>query len=79
MIKLANYLIQSRRAEEWARTYEPAVTDDMRRKGLKWAQIDDCWHIVCATCGGNCGQCGNTGRVADVPADMNHLIKEIFP
>ena len=29
--------------------------------------------IVCAVCGGDCGQCGNTGIVDNVPASMDGL------
>jgi hypothetical protein len=28
---------------------------------------------VCDTCGGNCGQCGYTGLVANVPASMGAI------
>lgn len=33
--------------------------------------------LVCATCGGNCGQCGNTGVLGNVPADMQALVNSL--
>lgn len=38
------------------------------------------WLLVCTTCGGNCGQCGSTGRFLEdndgivVPPSMSELV-----
>lgn len=44
-------------------------------QGYMWRRINDVWRMVCDTCGGNCGQCGITGRIGNVQLDMDHLIK----
>lgn len=33
--------------------------------------------VVCSTCGGNCGQCGNTGILGNIGFDMNVLVKSV--
>lgn len=53
----------------------PKPVDDVQA-GLKWVWMgEDGWREVCSFCGGNCGQCGITGRVGNVPASLNEIIK----
>lgn len=33
--------------------------------------------VVCSTCGGNCGQCGNTGTLGNVPFDFALLVSNV--
>lgn len=44
--------------------------------GYMWRKIGGEWRQVCDTCGGNCGQCGDTGKLGNVPADMDFIIKK---
>lgn len=46
------------------------------RAGNKMRWIDDRWIEVCATCGGNCGQCG-TSVAMGVPASMDTVIETL--
>lgn len=53
--------------------------------GLKAAENGSSWglvirgqHIVCKTCGGNCGQCGDTDILGcDTPASIDSLVAAI--
>ena len=69
--KLGDYLRQMQNATLMA----PQVTDEMRRLGLVWKQVDDEFIQVCYTCGGNCGQCGITGRIGNVPPSLDRIIE----
>lgn len=42
---------------------------------LEWASIEGAWRPVCSTCKGNCGQCGLTRIIGNVPASMDALAK----
>ena len=52
----------------------PEVTDEMRHNGFIWALFEGEWREVCEFCHGNCGQCGITGRVGNIPASMQAII-----
>lgn len=53
----------------------PLLTTEMRQAGLIWGRSGDQWIEVCDTCGGNCGQCGITDRVGNVPASFEAIIE----
>lgn len=53
---------------------KPYQTEQMKAKGVDWAAVAGTWYMVCIMCGGNCGQCGLTGYVDNVPADMQNII-----
>lgn len=56
----------------------PPVTDEMSCRGLTWARTTDGKFIeVCDFCGGNCGQCGITSRVGNVPFNMDRMVKKL--
>lgn len=50
---------------------KPYQTTLMKDKGVDWKNYSGGWYMVCSFCGGNCGQCGLTGYVDNVPAEMN--------
>lgn len=58
----------------------PPLTRWMRDQELKWAHVKDTddFIMVCDFCGGNCGQCGLTSIVGNVPADMQHMIDNLL-
>ena len=57
---------------------EPVVTEDMRLNGLVWARTTaDEWIEICDFCGGNCGQCGLTSRLGNVPASIERMAKNM--
>lgn len=56
---------------------KPWQTSLMKAKGVDWAIIGGRWYMVCKDCGGNCGQCGLTGYVDNVPAEMQNLINNL--
>jgi hypothetical protein len=58
----------------WLLPKPPPLTDEMKHNDLVWRAI---WVKACATCGGNCGQCGLTGKLGNVPADMDNLIRSL--
>jgi hypothetical protein len=59
-------------------TVWPEVTDDMRRSGITWAKTSTGDFIeVCDFCGGNCGQCGITGRVGNIPFNFERIVKQL--
>lgn len=60
------------------RLVPPAVTDDMKSRGLTWAFIDGNWAQVCDFCGGNCGQCGLTGRIGNVAPNMQRMVDKLY-
>jgi hypothetical protein len=49
----------------------------MRASGVTWRFISGKWYMVCEFCGGNCGQCGLTGYVDQIPASMVQMAKNI--
>lgn len=54
----------------------PERTEDMRRSGYVWAQsADGQFFMICDTCGGNCGQCGQS-KTQGAPS-MNMLIQKL--
>lgn len=53
----------------------PAIPHDHVTVGLKWIWRVDKWIEVCDTCGGNCGQCGITGRVGNPGFSLDEVIK----
>ena len=60
--------------------WRPKVTQSMKAKGLTWAFCinkdgSTSWREVCNFCGGNCGQCGITGRIGNVPFNFNRIVK----
>lgn len=55
----------------------PPVTADMKARGLAWRKIDGEFCLVCGFCGGNCGQCGLTHRIGNIPADMQTMIDNL--
>lgn len=34
--------------------------------------------VVCRFCGGNCGQCGHTGTLGNVPASMQVMVNNLL-
>lgn len=42
--------------------------------GYMWRRLGEVWRMVCDTCGGNCGQCGITGKIGNAPVDLEHMI-----
>jgi hypothetical protein len=54
----------------------PKPVDD-RQAGLKWVWSDPAWIEVCDFCGGNCGQCGITGRVGNVPFNIEQMAAKV--
>ena len=42
--------------------------------GFVWRKVEKVWRQVCDTCGGNCGQCGITGRIGNIAPSMDYLI-----
>lgn len=65
----------------------PPISEDMKRRGLTWKACLNSelplrgsitprivWREVCDFCGGNCGQCGLTGRIDNVPFDFQRII-----
>lgn len=56
----------------------PEVTEQMKSRDLVWARANDgTFHPVCNFCGGNCGQCGVTWIVGNVPASMDRMISNL--
>lgn len=52
----------------------PKPADD-KAAGLMWVlSTDREWMEVCDFCHGNCGQCGITGRVGNVPASLQAIV-----
>lgn len=33
--------------------------------------------VACTTCGGNCGQCGNTAKLGNIGYNLNHMVKQL--
>lgn len=70
--------------KEYYSKWHPPISTEMQRLGLTWAYITDPngpasngrWIEVCDFCGGNCGQCGMTGRIGNIPFDMERMIKK---
>jgi hypothetical protein len=56
---------------------KPYQTTQMKDKGVDWQNYAGGWYIVCTFCGGNCGQCGLTGYVDQVPASMEQMIDNL--
>lgn len=56
---------------------KPALTEEMRKAGLMWAKVGGEWREVCNFCGGNCGQCGITGRIGNVPFSLERMISKV--
>lgn len=44
----------------------PARTQDMINRDFKWRRYKGEWVTACNTCGSNCGQCGDTGRLGEI-------------
>ncbi len=60
--------------------WHPVVTLEMKQAGLTWALVtyedgSKEWGEVCDFCHGNCGQCGITGRVGNIAADLGAIVK----
>lgn len=54
----------------------PPITEDMKRRHFTWAQtLDGEFIMVCDFCGGNCGQCGNTDTLGNIPFSMDRMIE----
>jgi hypothetical protein len=34
--------------------------------------------VVCSTCGGNCGQCGYTDTLGNIPFDFQFMINNVY-
>ena len=51
----------------------PVVTQEMRDLGTQWVRQRDEWREVCGTCGGNCGQCGMTERLGNIPVNLDEI------
>ena len=45
------------------------------RNDLIWILHKDEWREVCDFCHGNCGQCGLTDRIGNIPASMDAIVK----
>ena len=64
-------------------SWQPKRTPEMVQASLVWALFSDekgerfVWREICAFCGGNCGQCGITGRVGNVPFSMQRMIENL--
>ena len=61
------------------RKWHPELTLEMMNRGTTWALITYAngrkeWREVCDFCHGNCGQCGLTGRIGNIPASMQAMI-----
>jgi len=56
---------------------KPYQTTQMKDKGVDWKSYAGKWYMVCDYCGGNCGQCGLTGYVDAIPADMQLMINDM--
>lgn len=52
----------------------PEVTQEMKNRGTTWRKLEDAWVEVCDFCGGNCGQCGLTGRLGNIPASFERIV-----
>jgi hypothetical protein len=56
----------------------PLITDEMKDCGLVWRRFENgSLHAVCDFCGGNCGQCGLTARIGNVPFDFDRMIHNL--
>jgi hypothetical protein len=47
------------------------------RTDLIWVLVKGEWREVCDFCRGNCGQCGLTSRIGNVPANMDSMIDKL--
>jgi hypothetical protein len=58
----------------------PPITPWMKDKGLTWAKVKDKndFVMVCDFCGGNCGQCGMTSIIGNVPFDMQFMVDNLM-
>lgn len=56
---------------------KPYRTTQMKDKGVDWVNYAGGWYMVCDICVGNCGQCGLTGYVDNVPFDMQRLANKL--
>lgn len=56
---------------------KPYRTTLMKLKGVDWVSISGSWYMVCEFCHGNCGQCGLTGYVDDVPFNMQAMVDNL--
>jgi hypothetical protein len=55
----------------------PPLTIEMKQRGTVWGRtVDGGWREVCDTCGGNCGQCGMTERLGNMPVDLMRLVRK---
>jgi hypothetical protein len=70
--RLFKWLLDRWKSEPW-----PALTDDMIDRGLCWRKIDGEFYEVCEFCGGNCGQCGLTARIGNIPASMQAMVDNL--
>lgn len=55
----------------------PPKPADEPLSGVKYVWLSGEWRPVCDFCGGNCGQCGITSRVGNVPASMSEMVKNL--
>lgn len=56
----------------------PDITPEMVAKDLTWVPTTEGrWVMVCKVCMGNCGQCGNTSIVGNVPFNMDAIASHI--
>lgn len=63
------------RSLKLVRPIPPEITPEMKHLGLMWAySTDGHWIEVCDFCGGNCGQCGLTSRIGNVPFNFNRIV-----
>jgi hypothetical protein len=55
----------------------PPRSIEMVNRGTVWGRtVDGGWREVCDTCGGNCGQCGMTERLGNMPVDLGRLVRK---
>jgi hypothetical protein len=57
--------------------WRPKQTEWMKARGTVWAWFggsNPTWRPVCDFCGGNCGQCGLTGDVGNVPFNFQRIV-----
>lgn len=56
--------------------FDKAGNYNLAPRGYMWRNINGVRTLVCDTCGGNCGQCGETDRLGNIPIDFDYMIKE---
>lgn len=61
--------------------WEPPVDLIMSQKGLIWRLVEYSdgsrqWRKVCDFCGGNCGQCGLTDTIGNIPFSLDRMVKK---